>query len=484
MRKLLLLLLLPVPVLAGPDLDKLRASVIQVYVFAQEEDYSKPWQRPGTESWTGSAFAIGGRKLLTNAHNVADSKVIRAKRADNPKRFEARVLFAGHDCDLALITVDDDAFWQGLEPLSIGDRPEMRSTVATVGYPTGGTKLSITEGVVSRMELRAYSHSRGDAHLTIQIDAAINPGNSGGPVMQGDKVVGVAFQGQFFTQSIGYMIPPSVIRHFLRDVEDGTYDGYPELGLETADLENDTLRRFLEVPEGETGVVVLKATPYASCVGLVERNDVVHAIDGIPIENDGTIRIGSDFFDHILVVEDKQIGETVTLTVRRKGEVRDVPVLLKAWGARMKPSMTYDLPAPYLVTGGYVFLPLTTNYLIRVRRSEELTFYLQQYYRTVAEEGKTREQLVLLSRVLPHPSNRYRTYRNAIVERVDGTAPNDFRHFVRLLEQGSVDAMVRIEFEGVNVPPLILDRAKIAQVNEEILKRYGIAEDRYVGEEG
>jgi len=476
---LLLALACATPALAGPDLEKLRASVVQVFVVSQPEDYSRPWQSPRARGSSGSAFFIGDKTLLTNAHVVSDAKVLRVKRADRVKKYDARVLFKGDDCDLAAITVDDAGFFDGMEPLRVGSRPEMQSAVSTVGYPTGGNKLSITEGVVSRIELRTYSHSSADEHLTIQTDAAINPGNSGGPVLQDGKVVGIAFQGRIFAQNIGYMIPPSVIRHFLEDIHDGTYHGYPELGLYTAELENDGLREYLGVPDGETGVVVLKPVPYASCVGLLRKNDVLQRIDGIRIENDGTIEVEGDFFDHSFVVENKQIGDMVTLTVRRDGKAIEIPVKLKGWTARMSPAIEYDRRPEYLVYGGYVFLPVTTNYLMRTRGNEDLTFYYRQYYRMVAEEGKTREQLVLLSRVLAHASTRYQDYSNAIVATVDGVAPKDFKHFVELVETSNKD-LVKIDFEGINVAPLILDRNRIAEVEKEIHRRYGITERRFV----
>jgi S1-C subfamily serine protease len=406
--------------------------------------------------------------------------VLRVKRADRAKWYDARVVFAGHDCDLALLSVDDKELWQDMQPLEIGEGPAIQSTVAAIGYPMGGNKLSITEGVVSRIEVRPYSHSGADAHLAVQIDAAINPGNSGGPVMQDGKVVGVAFQGQFFSQNIGYMIPPSVIRHFLKDVEDGRYDGYPELGLYTAELQNDYLRDYLGVPAGETGILVLKAMPYASCVGLVERDDVLHRIDGHAIENDGMIKIDGEFLEFEHIVEGKQIGETVTLTVRRRGEVKEIPVKLRKWEARMSPAIAYDERPEYLVLGGYVFVPLTTNYLWATRASDDLVYYYQQYYRIVAEEGKTREQLVILSQVLPDPSTRYRAYQNAIVATVDGKAPNDFREFVQLVETGK--DLVKVDFEGVNVPPLILDRKRIAEAHARICRDMNIPEDRHVAE--
>lgn len=472
------LLLLAVPLFAEPDLEKLRASVVQVFVVSQPENYATPWQHPNPTGSNGSAFCIRPGMLLTNAHVVSDAKVLRVKRADRTDWYEARVLFAGHDCDLAILAVDDQKLWQGMQPLEIGDTPAMQSKVSAVGYPIGGNKLSITEGVVSRMEVRAYTHSGGDAHLAIQIDAAINPGNSGGPVMQDGKVVGVAFQGQFFSQNIGYMIPPSVVRHFLKDVEDGRYDGYPELGIYTADLQNDALRACLKVPPGETGVLALKATPYASCVGIIERDDVLTKIDGVPIENDGSVRIDDEFYDFTHLVEEKQIGDTVTLTVRRKGELKDIPVKLKRWGARMDPSTRYDQRPEFIVLGGYVFVPLTANYMAATRPSEDLTFYYQQYYRMLAEEGKTREQLVILSQVLPDSSTRYRNYKNTIVASVDGHVPNDFGDFASMLNMSK--DRVKIEFEGVNVPPLVLERSKILEAHLRICRNLNITEDRHV----
>jgi S1-C subfamily serine protease len=477
---LLALLLLAPTAFSEPDLEKLRASVVQVFVMSQGEDYAMPWRRPQPQGANGTAFCIAPGMLLTNAHVVSDAKVLRVKRADRANWYEARVLFVGHDCDLAILGVDDKSVWQGMQPLEIGDSPAMQSKVAAVGYPVGGTKLSITEGVVSRIEVRPYSHSGADAHLAIQIDAAINPGNSGGPVLQDGKVVGVAFQGQFFSQNIGYMIPPSVIRHFLKDIQDGRYDGYPELGIYHADLQNDALRDYLKVPDGETGVLALKATPYASCVGLIERDDVITRIDGIPIENDGMVRIDGESFEFTHLVEEKQIGETVTLTVRRKGELKEIPVKLKGWAAKMSPSIAYDERPEFLLLGGYLFVPLTTNYVMTTRPSDDLVYYYQQYYRNIAEEGKTREQLVILSQVLPDATTRYRNYRNEIVASVDGKVPNDFREFVSLVDNGG--DLVKIEFEGVNEPPLVLEKRKIAEAHARICRNQNIREDRYVRE--
>ena len=81
---------------------------------------------------------------------------------------------------MALLTVEDDAFWEGSEPVQFGSLPQLQDAVAVVGYPIGGDTMSVTSGVVSRIEVTSYVHGSSEL-LGIQIDAAINSGNSGGP---------------------------------------------------------------------------------------------------------------------------------------------------------------------------------------------------------------------------------------------------------------------------------------------------------------
>ena len=118
--------------------------------------------------------------------------------------------------------------------------------------------MSVTTGIVSRIDFQLYTHSSIDQHLAIQISAQINPGNSGGPVMQNAKVVGVAFQGYSgdVAQGVAYMIPTPVIRRFLADIKDGQYDKYVDLGLTSTKLQNPAQRHFLGLKDDDRGVLV------------------------------------------------------------------------------------------------------------------------------------------------------------------------------------------------------------------------------------
>ena len=127
--------------------------------------------------------------------------------------------------------VESDSFFNGLEPLDVGELPKVRSTVITYGYPAGGEQISYTRGVVSRIELQSYTHIGNRGYLAAQTDAAINPGNSGGPVIQEDKVVGVAFQGIPGLENTGFFIPPPLIQHFSKTSKTAPMMVSPQAGL-------------------------------------------------------------------------------------------------------------------------------------------------------------------------------------------------------------------------------------------------------------
>jgi len=192
----------PLPEVRGQG--ELEKSVVLIRCVKQGFDYVTPWKQKSMTQGVGSGFIIAGSRILTNAHNVSNWKYIELRKQNVARRYPARVAFVGHDCDLALLTVDDQTFFDDTIPLEFADIPKVNSTVSTYGFPLGGNRISVTEGVVSRIESDTYVHTGADSHLVIQTDAAINPGNSGGPVIQNGKVVGVAFQGLQMAENIGF----------------------------------------------------------------------------------------------------------------------------------------------------------------------------------------------------------------------------------------------------------------------------------------
>src|SRR6478609_393439 len=226
---------------------------------------------------------------MTNAHVVSNARFLTLEKENDPKKYIGEVEHLAHDCDLAIVHVKDTSFFANATPLQLGGIPEIETTVSVFGYPIGGERLSVTRGVVSRVDFQAYSHSVIDSHLTIQIDAAINPGNSGGPVMQEGKVVGVAFQGFSgdVAQNVGYMIPTPVIKRFLKDVEDGRYDRYMDLSIGIFNTLNPAMRKALNLPNDDRGVLVTSVASAGVSAGVVKVGDVILALDDHYVSSDG-----------------------------------------------------------------------------------------------------------------------------------------------------------------------------------------------------
>ncbi|KAJ0106657.1 hypothetical protein Patl1_17987 [Pistacia atlantica] len=204
-------------------------AVVKVFCVHTEPNFSLPWQRKRQYSSSSSGFVITGRRVLTNAHSVEHYTQVKLKKRGSDTKYLATVLAIGTECDIAMLTVNDDEFWEGVPPVEFGELPALQDAVTVVGYPIGGDTISVTSGVVSRIEILSYVHGSTEL-LGLQIDAAINSGNSGGPAFN-DKgnCVGIAFQSLKHedVENIGYVIPTPVIMHFIQDYEkNGAYTGY------------------------------------------------------------------------------------------------------------------------------------------------------------------------------------------------------------------------------------------------------------------
>ncbi len=469
---------------AASGVSAARRSVVKIYVTMQRHNYALPWQSLRPMSASGSGYLVSRKRILTNAHVVSDARFIEVQKSGDATRYPARVGHIGHDCDIATLEVDDPAFFEGLRPVSFAKAlPQLNDQVSVVGYPMGGARLSITKGVVSRIDYSVYSHSGMDQHLVLQVDAAINPGNSGGPVFFKDKVVGMAFQGLRQGDNIGYAIPVPVIQRFLADIVDGEYHGYPELGLGFMHLRNDALRKDLGLPEGKTGVAVYYTDPFASARGHLQERDVLLAIDGLPIDDDGSIQLDGNSVEFAELVERKQHGQSVEFSVWRDKDTIPVTVPIESIHDPYLFRLNYDKKPEYLIVGGLTFCPITQEYLrtaggaSRSRNTHQLIYYTQ--YAKIDDLHEGRDQFIVLAARMPHPVNTYDdSFMEHIVSTVNGRKVANLTGFKEALDS-PVDGYIVIEFEGKQ-SPLVMDAKAAAEAMPEILSQYGIPSPEHI----
>ena len=456
------------------DFRKFKNSIIKIFAVRSQPNYSQPWQNYQQQAATGSGFVISGNRILTNAHIVANQTFIMVRKPGLQKKYIAKLEVVGHECDLAILTVDDKEFFEGLKPLEFGDLPELQTSVAVMGYPIGGDNISVTEGIISRIEPIVYSHSRRRL-LAVQIDAAINPGNSGGPVLHDERVVGIAFQGLSQSQSIGYMIPVPVIEHFLKDVEDKKFDGFPHTPFGFEKMENPDLRAWAKMKPNQTGVIISILPPEVKTSGEFKIDDVIMAIDGVSIDNDATVKFRGDeviFLGYL--IWRKYIGDNCKFTVLRNGKEIAVNYKLRRY-KRLVPNRVFgELPTYYFI-GGLLFVPLSINYLDEYRQWYNGPIDL--VYQVInGKISKERQQVVVLSSVLAAEVNvGYQNFGAVIVEKVNGQKIKDLKQLISIIHDTKKGFIV---FQLKNKTKLVFDVEKLKKSTPLIMNRYRIPRDR------
>lgn len=461
-------------------------SVLRVEVFRTRYDWTNPWRTDPGQTVSGTGFVIADGKILTNAHVVSDAKQITVKRLDVAEPAVATVEAIGHDCDLAILSVADKNFLKGVRALKLGDAvPALRSQVVTYGYPVGGTEVSNTAGIVSRVEFQSYLHSFGDAHLAVQTDAAINPGNSGGPVMQTGKVVGVAFQSLSNQQSIGFFIPIPVIRHFLMDLKDGHYDGFPDFGVKTLNLVSQPLRRERGVPADKSGVVIEEMLPSGTAEGLVEPGDVLMSVDGVSIANDGRIALGPHHVSFHYLFDQKQLGDSVRVKVWRGGKEVERSAKSRRIPETDYLRIAYDTKPRYLVYGGMLFMPLDVTllsaldgkHLLQGNPALRSDLLWQLLFRPWEQPTTLAKEVVVLVHIFRHAVNSQMAWPGPmVVSRVNGRDIQNLKELADALAANQGPSQV-FDYEPVNGLET-LNRAKAEAANKEILEQYAIPSDR------
>ncbi|MDP4721931.1 MAG: serine protease [Akkermansiaceae bacterium] len=448
-------------------------SVLRIEVATQNPDYQTPWNSGRFSGGIGTGFLIGKNRILTNAHVVSNQKRILVTVHGSPEKYPAKVDFIAHDCDLALLSLEDFSDFEDFPIFSIGDVPLLESQVTVIGYPVGGDRLSVTKGIVSRIDFQPYSHSRADSHLIVQIDAAINPGNSGGPVLQDGKVVGVAFQGLRQADNTGYIIPTPVVNRFLKDVEDGSYDHYAELGLTEFPLHNPAMRTALGLPNNGQGVLVTNVIPTSSADGILKTGDVLMALDGNPVDSDGQVLVDGEKVNLNEIVERKFSGDKVAVRYLRNGGWNDVEITLKPLPPSRLYSIQYEKTPRYVVFAGLVFQPLDTN-LFATSKFSDIT--VRRLYSDYVSKGifEEKKDIVILTQIEPDPvTSQIDNFTGMAVEKINGLPIRDLAHLHELLYAEDPPEFHVIEVYGAN-RPIIIPSGKVKAANERVQANYGI----------
>ncbi|XP_002981859.2 protease Do-like 9 [Selaginella moellendorffii] len=442
-------------------------NVVKVFCVHTEPNFSLPWQRKRQFSTSSSGFVIEGKRLLTNAHSVEHHTQVKIKKRGSDTKYLANVLAIGTECDIAMLSVNDEEFWEGITPVTFGSLPRLQDAVTVVGYPIGGDTISVTSGVVSRIEVTSYVHGATEL-IGVQIDAAINSGNSGGPAFNHrGECVGIAFQSLRHedVENIGYVIPTPVIEHFINDYKrSGDYTGFPILGVEWQKMENPDLRKAVGMAPNQKGVRIRRVEPTAPAAQYLRHSDILLSFDDVAIANDGTVpfRLGERISFSYLVSQ-KYTGELAKVKILRDGNVNEYNLELR-YHKRLVPAHIKGITPSYYIVAGVVFAAITVPYL----RSEYGKDYdydapVKLLNKLLHSMAKTQdEQLVVVSQVLVADVNiGYEDIVNTQVLAFNGTSVTNLKHLANMVESCK-DEFLKFDLDHQQVLVLETQRAKAA----------------------
>ena len=459
--------------------DQIRDLVVKIHAVQQAPDLLRPWTRNSPQQIKGSGVVIDGRRILTNAHVVRYASQIYVQPNQSASHIPARIEAITAGMDLAILKLDDESFFDNRGALPFAQElPRVKDSINVYGYPTGGTELSVTQGIVSRIEYTDYYYQA--TGLRIQVDAALNFGNSGGPAVSDGKLVGLVFSLIQNAQNIGYLIPVEEIQHFLSDIKDGVYNGKPQTHDLIQTIENDALRQRLGLPKGINGVMV--AQPYRDNPDYpLKEWDVITKIGDTPIDADGKVSIRYDLrLSASYLVQKYAKNGLLPLTVFRNGDLMSVNLPV---GAQRELVIPYLLDANprYFIFGPFVFSQTTQDYLERLGNQRPGSFGRRPSPLITRRQDRpafeNEELVVVASPLFPHRITKgYDDPNRSVISEINGVPVRNLRHLVELLRDNR-DEQISFKFASSGVlthETMVFNRKDLLDATGKILEENGI----------
>ncbi|MFI5456895.1 MAG: PDZ domain-containing protein [Isosphaerales bacterium] len=459
---------------------KIRESVVKISATMRYPDPTHPWTKHSPQEASGTGVVIDGKRILTNAHVVLYASQLFVESYQSSDKLTAKVEAVSPGIDLAVLRLEDETFFDKRPPLArTSTLPEVKETVLVYGYPQGGSTLSITKGIVSRIEWAGYGE--GTAGVRVQIDAAINPGNSGGPALIDGKMVGLIFSKLTQSDNIGYIIPSEEIDLFLKDVADGTYDGKPAIHEAFQTLENDALRGFLKIDKKAQGMVVHAVDP-SDPKDPLRPFDLITKIGDHEIDNAGMVKIKDNLrLDFRYLVQKVVKDGKVPLTVVRQGKSLPIALPAKVRYPMLIESLKGRYPS-YFIYGPLVFSPATNEFTASIDRTGRIYAALSLIGSPLAlRRGDLprfdgEELVVVAAPMFPHRiAKGYDNPLSKVVKDVNGVEIKSLRHFVEVLRD-SKEKYTTIRFADKYAETIVLDHQQALKATDEILSDNGIRE--------
>ncbi|MGE3312419.1 MAG: hypothetical protein AB7O66_20830 [Limisphaerales bacterium] len=458
----------------------MEASLVTLEITAKNYDYFQPWSKP-TRSVRKHALVVGDRELVTTAQNLADRTLVRVQKGGRGRWLNADVKWLDYHANVAVLTVADEGFWDGLRPVELADRVPRRDEYEIIRWRDGN--LEVRKAEFSKFTVGDGSLSFAP-RINLEINSEINGLGWAEPVLADGRVVGIAVSkgGNVCT-----VAPAPFIRRIVEAQKAGKFPGLGYFDFVWQQGENPASLEHLKVPGEPRGAVVI-IVPKSPPPGYVLRkHDVIVEVDGFPVDMEGDY--DDPDYGHVMMegiaTRRHFAGEKIPMKVAREGKILDLEYTLpKAeYSVDLLPMFTFDSEPEYLVAGGLVFQPLTQPYLRGWGDDWRRRAPFRLVYNMSNSPSTETPALVVLSQVLPDPINvGYQEYRNLVVDKINGETVRRLADVKKALASPQA-GLHRIDFfKGDGLQRMLLDAGSMDVSTARVLGRYGIPEAEVIAE--
>ncbi|MBN1521511.1 MAG: hypothetical protein JW928_03175 [Candidatus Aureabacteria bacterium] len=449
-----------------------------VKIFSTYQGYNAyyPWEKNKFSERTAFGTLLEGGYILTTADTVSDFACIEMKKPANEKKYPASVAYVDYGCNIALLKSEESEFYEGLSPVLLSESLLKDEEIQVVQIKSNND-IHYIAGTVEKVSIEE-SYLGWDEYLSYLLSVKLeNRSHWAEPVMKENRLAGIVttYDSNRFLATV---IPVERIRHFMSDISDGSYDGFPDPGFYWEPLTNPFLKKYLDMADDLTGVFVTRVVPESSADKILQRGDVLLKAGGVVIDDKGYFADKAHGkLSLTYLFTSRSPGEKIEIEILRDGKRIVQEAVLKRFTPKdyFIPLYSYDEQSNYIIEGGFVIQEVTTEYLKtwgqdwQDEANKKLLYYYNYFSRTSPDD---RENLIVLSFVIPDDINiGYQNFRTMIVENINGRKVRSIADVARAFDEGE-SRFIQIFFDGTK--QAILDRNQLKSANERIARRYKI----------
>lgn len=458
--------------------EKMQKQIVKIEVVQKTFDSQQPW-RINTKETTRNGLVVQDKKLLTTAEYLSDATVIRVQKEGKGVKFEGKIEWISYPLNLALISVEDPSFWNGLRD----------ATLSLAAPELGASRIwRWDEGILESWHAEInqiqvlFSEISSVSHVTANAFSEINSAGWCEILTQNDQVIGLTSSASNNKLSV---IPSRFILDILEHQKSNPkfQIGYFPFFWQTTENSQNTKR--LNYPQASQGVIVTQLDPTAPEAKVLKVDDLILEINGKPIDSNGDYEdpvFGSLNLEN-LAVQEGIAGTPVLFKVWRQGAEKTVQMTLPAYHfERSKvPEHRFDEAPEYFIVGGLIFMPLTQEYLKGFGDNWRNQSPFRLYFHSLEPTKSEQDKIVILSGVLADPYNLgYSDYRFYTLDTVNDQTIRTLKQLEQALSQNTGELHKINLLKGRGPRQIILDAKTLPEANDRILKKFSIPQDRHI----